>query len=682
MRQLYGVALGLCWLAGWDSQMSAAADAPARTSGINQQEFDHSVRPQVDPYQYVNGKWLASFEIPADKGSYDQFTKVFDDTQVQLRALVDGLQNSVDSSDPDQRKLADLYASFMDEAALEPLGLGPLAGEFARIEAIKSRRQIPALIAHLNRIGVPTPYTPQVHQDAKDATRYVFDLRQDGLGMPDRDYYLEHEAQIAQIRSSYVEHARKMLALAGDNEPAKEARDIIALETALAKVQWTKVDDRDPIKVYNKFELQKLAALASDYNWKAYLSESGVQGKVSYLVISQPSYITGFNKLLRRTPLSTWKSYFRLRLLKAYAPYLSKAFVDENFAFDGIVLQGTKENEARWKRGVELLDGEIGEALGKLYVGKFFPPPYKERMDQLVKNLLATYRADIGSLDWMGPETKQRALDKLALFTTKIGYPIKSRDYSTLQIVKGDLVGDVMRANQFEYQRNLNKLGQPINRAEWDMTAPTVNAYYNPALNEIVFPAGILQPPFFNANADDAVNYGAIGAVIGHEISHGFDDWGSQYDGHGNLLDPPGWFSQADLDNFKQRTRALIDQYSAVTPLPGYAINGELTLGENIADNSGLAIAYKAYELSLGGKPSPVIDGLTGEQRFYLGWILAWRGKYRENALIMQLKADPHSPDATRGTLPERNQASFYSAFDVKEGDKLYLPPEKRVSLW
>jgi predicted metalloendopeptidase len=663
-------------------QTSAAANAPILVSGIDPQDIDSSARPQNDPYQYINGKWLARFEIPADKGSYDQFTKVFDDTQVQLRALVDGLQEAADASDPDQRKLADLYASFMDEAALEPLGLKPLAGEFARIEAIKDRSQIPALIAHLNRIGVPAPYTPRVHQDAKDATRYVFDLGQDGLGMPDRDYYLQDEVRLKQIRASYLEHVQRMLALAGDKNAATEARDIMALETALAKVQWTKVENRDPIKAYNKFELPKLAALAGDYNWAAYLSASGVKGKVDYLIVSQPSYITAFSKLLRQTPLPIWKSYFRLRVLKAYAPYLSKAFVDEDFAFDGMVLHGTKENEARWKRGVELLDGAIGEALGKLYVAKYFPPSYKERMDQLVNNLLAAYRADIDTLDWMGPETKQKAKDKLALFTTKIGYPVKSRDYSALQIARGDLVGNVTRANEFEYQRNLNKLGRPIDRTEWGMTAPTINAYYNPELNEIVFPAGILQPPFFNANADDAVNYGAIGAVIGHEISHGFDDQGSQYDGHGNLLEPPGWFTRTDLEHFKARTHALIEQYSAVSPLPGYPINGELTLGENIADNSGLAIAYKAYELSLGGKPAPVIDGLTGGQRFYLGWAQGWRGKVRDNELIMRLKADPHSPDRTRGTLPERNQDGFYKAFDVKEGDQMYLPPDKRVSLW
>jgi predicted metalloendopeptidase len=428
--------------------------------------------------------------------------------------------------------------------------------------------------------------------------------------------------------------------------------------------------------------LTQLARLAPGYNWKAYLSDAGVAGKVDYLVISQPSYITAFNELVARTPLPVWRSYFRWRLLSEFAPFLSKKFVDENFAFYGTALRGITQNRPRWKRAVGLVDGAIGEGLGKIYVASYFPPEFKSRMDQLVRNLLAAYQADIDTLDWMGPETKQKAHEKLARFTTKIGYPAKWRDYSALRIVPGDLVGNVMRANAFEYHRNVSKLGQPIDRTEWEMTPQTVNAYYNPEKNEIVFPAAILQPPFFNAQADDAVNYGGIGAVIGHEISHGFDDQGSQYDGLGNLLSAPGWFTQADLDHFKARTRALVTQYSAFAPVPGFPINGELTLGENIADNSGLAIAYQAYQLSLGGEPAPIIDGLTGEQRFFMGWAQVWRAKTRDNEAIMRIKSDPHSPAQFRGSVPEMNQAPFYQAFGVKDGDKMYLPPEQRVSLW
>jgi predicted metalloendopeptidase len=682
-RWLWSIA-GSCFIAGCSQSGAPQATSTAAplVSGLDMQYADDSVRVQDDIYQHINGKWLASFEIPADKGSYDQFSKIYDDVQKQLRDVVDGVQKSVDASDPDQQKIADLYASFMDEASLEPLGLKPLAQEFARIDALKDRGEIPSLIAHLNAIGVTAPYTPQVHQDAKDATRYVFDLGQDGLGMPDRDYYLLDDAQLKQTRSSYGEHIQKMLTLAGEKNAAQQAHDILALETALAKVQWTKVENRDPVKTYNKVEFAKLAALAPGYNWKAYLADAGVQGKVDYLVISQPTYITAFNRLLGQTPLPLWKAYFHWHVLSHYARYLSKNFVDEDFSFNGAALRGVKQNEERWKRGVELVDGAIGEGLGKIYVAKYFPPESKARMDALVKNMLAAYKADIDKLDWMTPETKQKAQDKLAHFTTKIGYPDKPRDYSKLSFSKDDLVGNVMRSNIFEYQRNVNKLGGPIDRAEWGMTAPTVNAYYNPELNEIVFPAAILQPPFFNAKADDAVNYGGIGAVIGHEISHGFDDQGSQYDGNGNLLSPPGWFTQADLDHFKAKTQSLVSQYSAYSPVPGYPINGELTLGENIADNSGLAIAYKAYQISLGGKTAPVLDGLNGDQRFYLGFSQIWRGKTRDSQAIVWIKSDPHSPDRSRGTVTVMNQDPFYAAFGVKQGDKMYLPPEKRVSMW
>jgi putative endopeptidase len=673
---------------GWSAEPALADAAPtALGSGIDLQFFDNSVRAQDDFYRHVNGTWLNSTEIPADKGRYGSFDKLSDDSLEQLRTVVERLTQSADAADPDQRKIVELYASFMDEAALEKLDLRPLASEFARIAALKRRSQIPGLIAHFSLLGVGAPYRPQVHQDARDATKYVFDLHQGGLGMPDRDYYLENDERLQQIRAKYLQHVETMLRLAGDSvagEPAaaQEAHDIVALETALAKVQWTKVENRDPVKTYNRVELTQLARLAPGYNWKAYLSDAGVAGKVDYLVISQPSYITAFNELVARTPLPVWRSYFRWRLLSEFAPFLSKKFVDENFAFYGTALRGITQNRPRWKRAVGLVDGAIGEGLGKIYVASYFPPEFKSRMDQLVRNLLAAYQADIDTLDWMGPETKQKAHEKLARFTTKIGYPAKWRDYSALRIVPGDLLGNVMRANAFEYHRNVSKLGQPIDRTEWEMTPQTVNAYYNPEKNEIVFPAAILQPPFFNAQADDAVNYGGIGAVIGHEISHGFDDQGSQYDGLGNLLSAPGWFTQADLDHFKARTRALVTQYSAFAPVPGFPINGELTLGENIADNSGLAIAYQAYQLSLGGEPAPIIDGLTGEQRFFMGWAQVWRAKTRDNEAIMRIKSDPHSPAQFRGSVPEMNQAPFYQAFGVKDGDKMYLPPEQRVSLW
>jgi predicted metalloendopeptidase len=675
-----GFGVGLAGLVGMTGK-ARAADAPM-LSGIDLQYVDDSVRAQDDFFRHINGKWLDTVQMPPDKARYGSFDQLRDDSLDQLRTIVDGLAQSSDPSDPDQRKIADLYASFMDEAALETLGLKPLAPEFGRIDAITKKTEIPALIAYFNRIGVSAPYTPQVHQDAKDSTKYVFDLNQDGLGLPDRDYYLQDDARFQQIRARYAEHVTKMLELAGDAAATRDAKAIIELETALAKIQWTKVDNRDPVKTYNKFPYAQLPSLAPGYGWNSYLAASGVMTRTDYLIVSQPTYIAGFQKLLESTPLPVWKAYFRWRVINDFAPYLNKAFVDENFAFSGTTLRGIEQNRPRWKRGLDLLEGAIGEGLGKLYVAKYFPPESKARMDQLVHNLLAAYAADIDTLDWMGPDTRARAKQKLAKFHTKIGYPVKWRDYSALKVVRGDLVGDVIRAQVFEYNRNLNKLGKPIDHTEWDMTPQTVNAYYNPEENEIVFPAAILQPPFFNVKADDAVNYGGIGAVIGHEISHGFDDQGSQYDGDGNLLDPPGWFTAADLEQFKARTHALVQQYGAYSPVPGYPLNGELTLGENIADNSGLAIAFKAYRLSLGGAAAPVIDGLTGDQRFFAGWAQVWRGKARDSEIIRLIKIDPHSPTEIRGTAPERNQAAFYDAFGVKPGDKMYLPPEQRVTLW
>lgn len=659
-----------------------SAYAVELSSGIELQYLDHSVRPQDDFYRYINGKWLDATVIPADKSSYDSFDIVYDKTQDQLHTIVNELTKSQKVTDAEQVKIVNLYASFMDEAASEERGGKPLAAEFARINALQKIEQVPTLIAHLNRIGVTAPYVSQVHQDAKDSSKYVFDIGQAGLGMPDRDYYLGTESQLVKTRAQYAEHIEKMLKLSDNPAARQNALAIVKLEHALAKIQWSKVELRDPVKAYNKYEFAKLSELAPSYNWQAYLDEAGVKGRTNYLVVSQPSYIHGFNQLLRSTPLSVWREYFRWHVLSHFAPYLNKAYVDENFAFYGVVLTGADHNRVRWKRSLELVDSSMGEALGKLYVAAYFPPAARDRIEQLVKNLLAAYHADIGVLDWMGPETKLKADEKLAKFTAKIGYPTRWRDYALLDIKQNDLFGNVRRAAEFEYQRNINKLGQPIDRSEWDMTPQTVNAYYNPERNEIVFPAAILQPPFFNAEADDAVNYGGIGAVIGHEISHGFDDQGSQYDGTGNLLSAPGWFKAEDLVKFKAKSSALVKQYSAYSPVPGYPVNGELTLGENIADNSGLSIAYKAYKLSSRSALPPIIDGLSGAQRFFMGYAQVWRGKTRDAAAILYIKSDPHSPDKFRGLLPEMNQEPFDEAFSVKPGDKMYRSREQRVSMW
>ncbi|MQA22205.1 M13 family metallopeptidase [Rugamonas rivuli] len=672
-------------LAGAADSTTSAAPASAQVangklvSGIAVEYIDPAVRAQDDLFIHMNGKWLATTEIPADKASWGSFAKLRDDIQPQLRAIIEGAAANK-AGGPEAQRIGDFYSSFMDEAKLEQLGLTPLNAELAKIAAVSNKKQLPALISHLNKIGVTAPYGYGIHQDNKDSTKYVVDFGQDGLGLPDRDYYLKADDQkMADALAKYELHIAKMLTMAGDAHGALTAHAIVAFEKELAKIQWTKVELRDPVKAYNKVDIAKLGKVAPGYDWNAYLADAGITGKVKYVIVGQPSYLKGMTALLAKTDLDTLKSYFRWHLLRSGAPYLNKAYVDENFAFYGTVLSGVTEQRPRWKRGVSVTEGALGEAVGKIYVEQNFPAERKARMQTLVNNLLASYKTSIDQLDWMSPVTKKQAQEKLAKFTTKIAYPNHWRDYSKLVVSKDDLVGNVIRSREFEYNKELAKLGKPIDREEWGMTPQTVNAYYNPEMNEIVFPASILQAPFFNADADDAVNYGAIGGVIGHEISHGFDDQGAQYDGDGNLRD---WWTAADHKNFAAKTKMLVEQYNQFSPLPGYHVNGELTLGENIADNSGIAIAYKAYKLSLGGKEAPVIDGLTGDQRFYMGFAQVWRLKMREAQQIVQIKTDPHSPGQFRANGPMRNQPGFYDAFNVKPGDKMYLEPKDRVIMW
>lgn len=658
--------------------VAKVAESPAPlASGIDTQYVDSAVRPQDDLYRHLNGKWLDTFELPPDKGSYDSFTYLNDAAQEQLKSIVENL--GAGGSDPDAAKLADFYASFMDEPRLESLGGTPLEADFKAIDALTSKRDIAKLIARFNRSGPSAPLDVGISPDSRDSTRYAVTLTQSGLSLPDRDYYLKDDAKFKDVRVKYLAHVQKMLELAGEKDAKKNAAQILKLETALAQIQWTRVENRDPVKTYNRTTIRDLDHLMPGYAWSGYLQESGLLGKVDYVIVRQPSYFNALDKLLAATPLSVWKVYFKWHQLSDAAPYLSKAFVDERFAFGGTVLRGIPQNKPRWKRGIDLLDGAMGEAIGKIYVAKYFPPENKTRMEALVKNLIEAYRRDIDVLEWMSPETKKGAQAKLTKLVTKIGYPNSWRDYGSLSIQRDDLWGNVRRSNEFEFRRNVNKLKQPIDRGEWFMSPQTVNAYYDPVMNEIVFPAAILQPPFFDAKADDAVNYGGIVAVIGHEVSHGFDDEGSQYDADGNLRD---WFTAEDHAKFAAKTKALVAQYGAYEPVAGYHVNGELTLGENIGDNSGLALAYKAYQLALAGKTAPVIDGLTGDQRFYLGWARVWRGKVREAQAIELVKVDPHSPDAVRGSAPLVNQPGFYTAFDLKPGDKMYLPPEQRVTIW
>jgi predicted metalloendopeptidase len=681
VRALRLHALGLAF--GVLAAVTVAAEAGGQTpaagtliSGIARDHMNTAVRPQDDLFEHANGSWLRDVPIPPDRSSYGVDSMMTERSLLQQRELIESARTSVD---PGVRKIGDLYASFMDEPRIEQLGVKPLAAEMRRIAAVRQVRDIAPLMAHLAQIGVATPVGAAVYPDSKHSTQYAYWLAQSGLGLPDRDYYLSEDPKFVEFRARYRTHIRTMLSLLGERGAVGEADRILALETAMARIQWTRVASRDPQKTYNPLSLAQLQALAPNLDWRRYVAESGLLPQLPTLIVRQPDYLAGLSGLMRDTPLATWREYFRFRVLSGSAPYLSRAFVEESFAFNEGVLRGTPQNQERWKRGCRLVDRLLGEASGKLYVERYFPPQSKARIDALVANLLRAYAQSIEQLDWMGATTKAAAQEKLHKINVKIGYPSRWTDYAALKIVPSDLLGNVIRGQQFESTRQRAKLGGPIDREEWRMTTPTVNAYYNPSMNEIVFPAGILQRPAFDPDADDAFNYGSTGATIGHEISHGFDDRGSQFDGDGNLRD---WWSPDDHAKFKAKTEVLIKEYDAFEPVPGFHINGALTLGENIADIAGIEIAYKAYVASLNGRTPPVIDGMTAEQRFYLGFAQSWLGKQRDARTIEQLKSDPHSPERYRVNGVVVHMPSFYSAFSVTPADKMYLAPADRVTLW
>ncbi|WP_435021216.1 M13 family metallopeptidase [Tundrisphaera sp. TA3] len=655
------------------------APAAEIKSGIDKSFVDPAARPQDDLYRHVNGKWLDTAEIPADRPQDGAFYKLRDQAEADLRVLIEEAAKGGASGSAEAKKVGDLFASFIDEEAIEALDLRPIADQLARVKAISSKAELIAALAALQKDGVSGPFGLGVNTDAKQSDRYILYLSQGGLGLPDESYY--RDPKFAKIREAYVDHIAGMFALssaAKDPEPAAER--VMALETLLAKNSWDRVKSRDDTLTYNKKDRKALDEMAPGFDWAAFFDGIGAKD-IKEVVVAQPDFFTALAKALDDVSLDTWKEWLGWNVVHAHAPMLSKAFVDENFEFYGQILTGSKENRPRWKRGVATVEGMLGEAIGKLYVAKHFPPAAKERMKQLVANLTEAYRQDIKSLEWMGPETKKKALEKLDQFTPKIGYPDEWRDYSKLEIRRDDLVGNMHRSAAFELARDLGKLAKPVDRNEWFMTPQTVNAYYNPGMNEIVFPAAILRPPFFDMEADDAVNYGGIGAVIGHEIGHGFDDQGSKYDGKGNLND---WWTDADRAEFEKRAKLLIEQYNGYSPaqLPGQHVNGALTIGENIGDLGGLTIAHKAYRISLGDKKAPELDGLTGEQRLFIGWAQVWRSKTREAEAIRRLAVDPHSPTEFRCNGVVRNMPEFYEAFGVKEGDKLYLPPDQRVRIW
>ncbi|MBF6063101.1 M13 family metallopeptidase [Nocardia terpenica] len=651
-------------------------------SGIDLTYRDPAVRAQDDLFVHVNGLWLDSYEIPADRAVDGAFRVLFDRAELDVQAIITAAADANAEPGSEERKIGDLYRSFMDEAAVEAAGLTPIAADLAAIDAVTDRGEFAALLGRFQREGTGGALAVYVDTDDKNSERYLVHATQSGIGLPDESYYRSDD--YAEIRTKYVEHIGRMFALAGiDHDPQR----VFELERKLAGGHWDVVRRRDAELSYNLTTFDALAAENPEFDWAAWTSAlaAGVDRSgpevFAEIVVRQPDYVRTFARLWASEPLADWQAWATWRVLRSRAPFLTAALVAENFDFAGRTLTGAQENRERWKRAVTVVQELLGEAVGKLYVARHFPPEAKARMQQLVDNLIEAYRRNIAELEWMSPDTRRAALAKLERFTPKIGYPDVWRDYSAVEIDPADLVGNYRRGFAADYDRDLNKLGGPVDRGEWFMTPQTVNAYYNPGMNEIVFPAAILQPPFFDLNADDAANYGGIGAVIGHEIGHGFDDQGSKYDGDGNMID---WWTDADRTEFGARTKALISQYGEFEPkaLPGHKVNGELTIGENIGDLGGLSIALEAYRISLDGAEPPVLDGLTGLQRVFFGWAQVWRTKARNEEAIRRLAVDPHSPPEFRCNGVVRNLDTFHEAFDVRPGDALYLDPAERVRIW
>ena len=640
------------------------------TYGFDSAGMDQSVAAGDNFYQFANGTWARTTPIPADKSNYGSFNILDDLSRERTRGIIED-----QAKDPNSR-IGAAYASFMDTAAIETKGLAAFDPWLSQVRGISAKKDLAALYAESDRLGIGGPFGAFVGQDDKSPENYTLNMFQSGLGMPDRDYYLSKDAKLAEVRAKYLQHLTNVLTLAGERNAAARAKAILDMETRIAQAHWTRTDSRDATKTYNKMTVAQLRRLAPGFDFPAYFH--GIGTDVDSLVVAQPSAIKGIARVISSTPLGVLKDQLLVRSLDQYSAYLPQAFDKEAFAFYGTTLSGTPEQEARWKRAVNFTVGALGDDVSKLYVAQYFPPETKAKADEMVKNIIAAMDRRIDHLEWMAPETKARAHAKLAAFTPKIGYPSQWRDMSGLQIDRNDLIGNAMRSARFDHEWNVGKLGKPIYRWEWGMTPMTINAYANFGMVEIVFPAAILQPPFFDPNADDAVNYGGIGAVIGHELSHHFDDQGAKYDSKGQLID---WWTPGDTKAFTARLDKLEQQYNAYEPLPGMHVNGKLTMGENVADLAGLTVAHDAYIASLGGKAPPVIDGTTADQRFYFGWAQVWRRNYREANLRQRLLTDPHSPSEQRANIV-RNMDPWYPAFNVQAGQKLYLAPADRVRIW
>lgn len=637
--------------------------------GFDATGMDKSVQPGDDFYAYANGAWAKKTLIPDDKSNYGMFTALADLSQTRTREILD-----VAKSDPNSM-IGRAYASYLDGAAVEAKGLAPIQPWLAKIRAV-DKAGLAKLLAEADRSGVQHFFGGYVGQDDKNPDVYIYTVFQGGIGMPDRDFYLKDGERNAKLQAAYLKHLENVLLLAGETNAAARAQAIYDFEKQVATVHWDKNDSSDATKTYNKMTIGELTQAAPGFDWAAFVKGIGINE--TSLIVAQPTAFTGEAKLLADAPIGVIRDALIVRSLDAFSGVLPDAVAKEAFSFYGTALSGTPQMQERWKRAVDFTTNNMGEAVGQDYVAKYFPPETKAAMDGLVKNVLAALDTRIGKLEWMQPETKVKAKKKLANFTTKIGYPDRWKDYGKLEIKADDLFGNALRSNQFAHDDNVSRLGGPIRRWEWGMTPMEVNAYANFGMNEIVFPAAILQPPFFDPHADAAVNYGGIGAVIGHEISHHFDDQGAKYDETGKLAD---WWTPADVAAFEAAGKALVAQYDAYEVLPGEHLDGTFTLGENIGDLAGLTIAYDAYQKSLGGKPAPVIDGLTGDQRFFLGWAQVWRRNYREQNLAQRITTDPHSPSIQR-TWVSRNLDPWYKAYQIKEGQKLYLAPADRVRIW
>lgn len=667
---LAGTMLSAAALAHADPAPAPATGPTYGTFGFDTKGMDPSVAPGDNFFSYANGGWVKSTTIPDDKASYNMFTVLDDLSKQRTQGIL-----KAELANP-ASKIGNAYASYLDLATVEAKGLAPIRPWLDRIAKLSSKADFPALVAEAERNGVAGPFRFGVGQDDKDPETYAINLAQGGLGLPDRDYYLTDTPKMAAIRTAYVAHLAKLFDLAGEANGMARAQAVMALETEIARGHWTRIDSRDADKTYNKMTLAQLATLAPGFDFAAMFKAVGQSP--AYVLVAQPSAMTAEAALIAKADLGVLKDMLMLRSLDGFSTYLPEAIAKESFAFNGTTLSGVPAREERWRRAVTFTTRALGEDVGKIYVAQYFPPETKAAADMLVHNIIDAMGTRIDKLDWMAAETKAKAHEKLAAFTPKIGYPTQWRDYSGLEIRRDDLFGNALRSRQFEFDYDLGKLGKPIYRWEWGMTPMTINAYANFAMVEIVFPAAILQPPFFDPKADPAVNYGGIGVVIGHELSHHFDDQGAKFDKSGKLTK---WWTDADIAAFKALEAKLAAQYDAYEPVPGQHIQGKLTLGENSADLAGLAVAYDAYHKSLGGKPAPVIDGLTGDQRFFLGYAQVWRIKTREEALRQQLLTDPHSPGEFR-VLEVRNSDNWYKAFNPKPTDKLYLKPEDRVKVW